>query len=406
MEKLGFVGAGNMAEALIKGIINRGGKMSFTISFVIASTSLLLTVAGCGSYKEAGCHHQKYLSISSRVHVFYYPWYGNPETNGEYIHWKHPVLLQDGRTGHEFPGGDDISSNFYPEQGCYSSSNAADIEVHMQHLRRAGVGVICVTFWGIGSYQDKVLPTILDMAQSYGIKVNFHIEPFRGRNARTTRDVIVHIIDNYGLHPAFYRNPAYGNRPMFYIYDSYLSPAADWATILSPEGENTIRGTKYDSLLIALWVKQAESDFMLNGHFDGFYSYFAADGFTYGSTPTNWPTLANWAREHNKIFIPSVGPGYIDSRVRPWNTSNTHDRENGTYYDRMFKAAVDVEPPIISITSYDEWHEGTQIASAIPKQFKDYKYEDYSPLATTYYLDRTRYWVENYDPVDKPKSLN
>ncbi len=48
------------------------------------------------------------------------------------------------------------------------------------------------------------------------------------------------------------------NRPMFYVYDSYLTKSEEWATILAPDGENTLRGTKYDSIMIGLWVKRNE----------------------------------------------------------------------------------------------------------------------------------------------------
>ena len=184
---------------------------------------------------------------------------------------------------------------------------------------------------------------------------------------------------------------------MFYIYDSYLTKAAEWATILAPEAERTIRGTKYDSIMIGLWVKQHEQRFFLDGHFDGYYTYFATDGFTFGSTLANWSYLATWASEHEMLFIPCVAPGYIDTRIRPWNDGNTRDREQGAYYDRSFGAAIAVKPEIIGITSFNEWHEGTQIEPAVPKTVGDYTYQDYSPREPAWYLDRTAHWVARYE---------
>ena len=102
-------------------------------------------------------------------------------------------------------------------------------------------------------------------------------------------------------------------------------------------------------------LKEHEERFMVDGGFDGFYNYFATDGFTYGSTIGNWPRLANWARENDKLFVPCVAPGYIDTRIRPWNGRNARSRENGAYFDRSFEAAVNLSPPIISITSFNEW---------------------------------------------------
>ena len=329
------------------------------------------------------------------VHTFYYPWYGNPRTDNSYEHWNHQQSVRKGEAKN-YPGGEDIGADFYPKLGCYSSNSNDDLNAHMQMLRRSQVGVISTSWWGKNSYTDKAVPRLLDAATNHDIKVCFHIEPFPGRNAQTTRDAIVYIIDKYGSHPALYRYGKDNPRPMFYIYDSYLTAAKQWKTVLSPDGTQTIRNTRYDSVVIGLWVKEHEQAFMKEGHFDGYYTYFATDGFTYGSTIENWPELADWAQQNNKLFIPSVGPGYVDLRIRPWNNVNTRDRRNGAYYDREFAAAIAVNPQIVSITSFNEWHEGSQIEPAVPKKIPDFKYRDYTPHYPEYYLDRTSYWISRF----------
>ena len=60
----------------------------------------------------------------------------------------------------------------------------------------------------------------------------------------------------------------------------------------------------------------------------------------------------------------SVGPGYNDSLIRPWNDHNSRDRDDGNYYTHMWTKALHAQPHIISITSYNEWGEGTQIEPA------------------------------------------
>ena len=59
-----------------------------------------------------------------------------------------------------------------------------------------------------------------------------------------------------------------------------------------------------------------------------------------------------------KLFVPAVGPGYDDTRIRPWNAPNTRDRERGQYYARLWQQALAAQPHAISITSYNEWGEG------------------------------------------------
>jgi glycoprotein endo-alpha-1,2-mannosidase len=239
-------------------------------------------------------------------------------------------------------------------------------------------------------------------AEEAGLKINFHLEPFPGRNATTSRAAIQYLVDRFGSSPACHRLPARENRPVFFVYDSYLTPARDWADILTPQGSRTIRGTAADAVVLGLWVKEREERFMIEGGFDGFYTYFATDGFTYGSTTRNWPRLAGWAREQGKLFVPCVAPGYIDTRIRPWNGVNTRAREAGAYYDRMWSAALAAGPDLVGITSFNEWHEGTQIEPAVPKQIPGFTYLDYQPRSPDFYLERTAHWVGRLSP-QRPK---
>jgi len=249
-------------------------------------------------------------------------------------------------------------------------------------------------------FSDQTMISLLTIAEPYGIKVNFHVEPYRGRNEVTLVQDIKYCIDKYSQYPAFYRHPT-SNLPMFYVYDSYLTPYSNWAKSLKAGGHNSIRGTKYDAHVIALVVESKDLQEIPKGGFDGVYTYFATDGFTYGSATRNWPQIAEWAKKNSLMFIPSVGPGYIDTRIRPWNAQNTRSREDGKYYDREFQAALSLGgsllPEIISITSWNEWHEGTQIEPAVPKTAEDYKYEDYKPHDENYYLERTKHWIQAFE---------
>ncbi len=339
---------------------------------------------------------ESFSPVTDNVHTFYYAWYANVETDGHWSHWNHTVIHRDKPNEHPFTPPDEIGANFYPQLGCYSCHDPETLLSHMRQMKQAGTGVAVVSWWGKKDFSDQAVPLILKAAEEVGIKITFHIEPYPQRSALSVRDTIKYLLDNYGNSPAFYRVKSMGNRPLFYVYDSYLTEAKEWATVLSPKGEHTIRGTNLDAVMIGLWVKEGDGAFMKTGHFDGFYTYFATTGFTYGSTPENWQAMMKWAEENDKLFIPSVGPGYIDTRIRPWNERNTRDREEGDYYDRMFKAAIDVRSEMISITSFNEWHEGTQIEPSIPKQIENFTYLDFLPHSPDYYLKRTRFWSDQF----------
>ena len=80
------------------------------------------------------------------AHIFYYPWYGNPKVDGNYIHWNHVYMPHwDKKEAERWPKGKhkpphDIGSNFYPELGPYSSRDATVLDSHMQQIRSAGIG--------------------------------------------------------------------------------------------------------------------------------------------------------------------------------------------------------------------------------------------------------------------------
>ncbi len=145
---------------------------------------------------------------SNRVIAFYYGWYANPQTDGAYDHWNSPVFQRDQNAKPKsFPGGDDIGSNFYPQAGCYSVNDPETLDRQMRELMEARVGVICASWWGEDSFTGKNLPKLMDAAHGYGLRVCVHIEPFPGRNAKTTGQAMRKLIEKYGSHPAFFRSP-------------------------------------------------------------------------------------------------------------------------------------------------------------------------------------------------------
>ena len=143
-----------------------------------------------------------------------------------------------------------------------------------------------------------------------------------------------------------------------------------------------MRDTVLDGVFFGLLVEYKHRSDIKKAGFDGFYTYFASDGFSYGSSWKNWRGLASFARKSSLLFVPSVGPGYVDTRVRAWNSRNTKARRAGKYYEQANKnlvkkqislwceqawsSAMGAAAKIVSVTSFNEWHEGTQIEPAVP----------------------------------------
>ncbi|MFN1216901.1 glycoside hydrolase family 99 protein [Chryseobacterium kwangjuense] len=336
--------------------------------------SLLILILLIGTSVKSFAQNSK---SRDDVQIFYYGWYANPAVDGKYDHWNHDILPhwnnpKWNNLGH-YKGGDDIGANFYPALGNYSSNDPEIIKKHMKMIKDSGVGVVVLSWLGKDSFVDKSIAKYLDAADQFNLKVAFHIEPFY-KNITELKEQLSYLVKTYSGHHAFYKKEG---KPLYYVYDSYKISPEEWSKLLSANGENTVRNTELDGLYIGLWVEKEHADFFKNSGFDGFYTYFASEGFVFGSTTSNWNYLSQYAKENKLIFIPCVGPGYSDTRIRPWNEANFKSRENGKYYERMFEAAAKSKPDFVGITSFNEWHEGTQIEPAIPKKAGGFKYEDY-----------------------------
>lgn len=240
---------------------------------------------------------------------------------------------------------------------------------------------------------DALFPLILNESHKRGLKVAFHMEPYEKRSIETLKRDLEYIVSTYESHPALYR---VRHLPVFYVYDSYHLQPNQWAGMLACEsGPACIRGTKLDGVFFGLAVEAAHLDHLANGGFDGIYTYFAVDGFSWGSTMQNWVHISKFATDHGMLLSVSVGPGYDDVAVRPWNGANTRSRSAGVYYDTEWRAALAANPAFVSITSFNEWHEGTQIEPAVPFQ----KYKDYLPKDPEYYLRKTSEWARVMRPL-------
>jgi glycoprotein endo-alpha-1,2-mannosidase len=318
-------------------------------------------------------------ALSTNVHIFYYPWYGSPQVNGSYRHWPQ---------GGQVPP-DGISSDFYPVLGAYDSGDSAVVAQHMAWLRRAGTGVLVTSWWGQGSYEDQRVPLILDQAAAHGLRVAFHIEPYGNRTARSVADDVRYIMAAYGGHPGYFRDAAHGDRNAFYVFQSLN--IADWSPI--------------ESLRSQAIVLTQTTDVSKAAHFGGMYTY---DGIAASQLP-DWSGVDRFCRANGLVWSPSFAPGYDDDRAVPGNTTPTVDRADGAAYDKVWQHAITsgdggAAPAWVSVTSFNEWHEGSMIEPATstpptdPVTYLTYEgaYGLSGSAATTAYLDRTQHWVQQY----------
>ena len=304
---------------------------------------------------------------ASNVHIFYYSWYGNPSVNGSWRHWQQ---------GNHTPP-QDIGANYYPTLGAYDSGSAATVSQHMAWIAQAGVGVVVFSWWGQNSYEDQRAQVTLNAAAAHGLKVAWHLEPYGGRTAASTVADINYINSRYGSSPAFYRDTARGNRGAFYVFESLR--ITDWTALDQVRSHSIVLAQTTDTSKVA--------------HFGGMYTYDAIAGLT----APGWANAAAFCRANNLVWAPSVGPGYLDDRAVPGNTTPTLNRDNGATYDREWQNAIDTNPAWVSITSFNEWHEGSTIEPASSTPPAGFGYLTYGGNPN-FYLERTAFWVGRFVP--------
>ena len=256
-----------------------------------------------------------------------------------------------------------VHAAFYPERGCYSSVDPNALDAQIEEALAAGIDAFAVSWWGRPEHKgaadsqgvntDQAVFALVAAAERSirrrsdptsddgdrldgglglageggGMRVAFHLEPYPGRTAETVRADLRYLIDRFGASDALLRGGAErGSGPVFFVYDSYLTAAAEWATLLGPRTDgssgssgSSVRGTALDGFFVGLWLTRSDAAQIERGGFDGAYTYFASDASSDASDPSRWRGMAEEARSRRLAFVPCVGPGYNDTKVRPWN---------------------------------------------------------------------------------------
>jgi hypothetical protein len=311
-----------------------------------ACFACVVVPAGSGSAPSA---HQ----TVGKIAIFYYPWYSTPTKDGLWAHW---YVARDGAAGV-------LATPYYPSRGLYSSSNLKVVDAHMREIASTGIGTVVVSWWGAASPEAERLPLVIEAARRNGVSVAVHLEPYPGRTPASTADDIRQLHD--------------GGVSDFYVYDADRDPASAWAEALA--GLDDVRIFGHTTL-----VGRAKA-----AGFDGLYTYDV--GTWNGST---FARICTQAHAVGLLCAPSVGPGY-DARLATGDPL-VRSRRDGAAYDRMWRSALRAHADLVTITSYNEWQEGTQIEPArlqVGKAAYDGAWGRTGVAAQRAYLDATAQWV-------------
>ncbi len=290
------------------------------------------------------------------IAIFYYPWYGTAGHDGGWVHWN--------QNGHRPPN--DLYSGFYPLRGAYSSASRTVVDAQMAEIAAAGVDEVVVSWWGRGSTEDRRLPLVAAAARGHRLAVAIHLEPYPGRSAQTIEGDLEYLA-------------SLRIRDVF-VYHPRDIPTSEWAALLA----------QFPTLRV--FSGDEDVSFAVQGRFAGFYTYDFVD---YGAA--KFIRLCDEARHAHILCAPSVGPGY--DGVRAGEPPVVKPRLDGQVYDNLWRAALAAGADYVTVTSYNEWGEGTQIEPAAARRgYQSYEgaWGLHGAAASNAYLARTAYWARRF----------
>ncbi len=306
--------------------------------------------AAADAVRRADLARQQAAASNAHGHevlAFYYPWYGS---NGR--HWGGSNPAQ-----HEI-----LNATHYPVAGPYDSHDRGVIDSQIEMARTHGLTGFVSSWWGQKTFEDEAMPLLLDAAEKKGCHVSVYWETAPGKGTGQISQAIsdlVYIANHYGTRKAFLK---VDGKPVIFVYSRVVQqvPLDSWPAILSGA-----RAKAADFILVADGCDDEHARV-----FDAVHVYNFAGALEHmklADLPAwagkNCAYAVNQARDRQAIACITVIPGYDDTKIR--HSGFKVDRQNGEVYRALWQAALDANPDWVLITSWNEWHEGTEIEPSI-----------------------------------------
>src|SRR5256714_3302485 len=224
-----------------------------------------------------------------------------------------------------------------------------------------------------------MLPDLVAAVKAAGLRLAIHLEPYKGRTPATVAAALASL-RGFGI-------------PDVYLYQADTAgSAADWAPVTAAQPGMRFFAETGD---LASMLSGAFADYARTAGFDGIYTY---DAVRFGAAEMAATCAA--ARQRLLLCAPSVAPGF-DARRSGGARLGVVPTADGVRYDTLWRGAMGAGADVVSITSWNEWHEGTQIEPAKPYCFAsdgfcspgyEGAYGRFCTSAQTAYMDRTLDW--------------
>jgi hypothetical protein len=311
--------------------------------------------------------------LDKKVFAFYYPWYAVSEgPSGIPFHWEEGITD-------------------FPMMGLYDSADEKVILAHMTMAEYAGIDGFISSWWGAGSFEDNQLPRILDVAERVDFQISIYYESVRELTKQSIIDELTYVVDTYGDHPCFLKD---SGRPVLFIY------AVSYENRDSSFWLDVRRGLEANVGPVVLIGDTFNPKYLQV--FEGFHNYVhldedpeefykgASESLKIGLNASDLNEVFSSAYDGEEIivdlksFFLTVIPGN-DIIGKP---ELKLDRQDGNLYWNFWEVAIGLDVDSVLITSWNEWHEGTEIEPSMEYGFD--------------YLKMTRQFVEEYKQITLP----
>ncbi len=349
----------DLAETWIRISINKGHIGATTISFHAEDDEAFasFTHTGIVQNDSSGNIRIFYLrtsEITSRVAVqiveapsetsvggrkvlaFYYPWYGTPDgPSGRWVHWN--------------PNQSNYASTHIPASGYYDSLDPDAVRRHIREAKAADIDGFIASWWGIDSFEDRAFEVLLHVAE----EEDFLVVPYY-EDAKSLSQIVADIgfiVSRYSGSPAFLEVE---DRPVIFFYVRVMAKFSltQWASAFASLNE---RGR-----IVFAIADSLQSEYL--SVFQGLHTYNPV-GMSLEITAEQYASASLAARLQDALFAATVLPGYQEAVFRM--SSPVADRANGETYHTYWNIARASKPHWVLITSFNEWHEGSEIESSV-----------------------------------------
>ncbi len=294
----------------------------------------------------------RWSQVPKKVLAFYYAWYGNPKVSGRWVHW-HEVDEANKRIG---------SSTHYPRLGPYDSHDPQVVTQHCQWAKEAGIDGFIVSWWQPNDFHDRAMPLILDTAQKFGLEVTAYFEIVPNNDREKALSDVLYLLNRYGKHPAWLK---VNGKPVLFVYGRAVGQIGldGWLWVITEANRRYEGGAVFIGDQISARAARI---------FDGIHTY----NITGETARKSVSEIKAWAERTFPQWVATAGegriacltiiPGYDDSKLPDRKPPRPiTERHNGETYRVLWEAAIAANPDWVLITSWNEWHEGSEIEPSV-----------------------------------------